>query len=232
MKKQTITIFLLISLIALTILGSAYLSNSDDEDKNQLSNDITESSETSYDDLVESETSIVDIESKVPETSIQESIDSNVTASSQQTKTNTTKNTSSKVVEKNSSVTYSDDEYINRVFVLVNQQRAKYNLPALKYSEKLNYVAKIRAKELSVEFDHNRPNDSNWSTILKSNNIRFSIAAENIAIGYKTPEAVVTKWMDSADHRKNILSPQFKYMGIGKYIDNKNVYTWDQLFVG
>lgn len=42
-------------------------------------------------------------------------------------------------------------------------------------------------------------------------------AAENIALGYRTPRAVVEGWMHSSSHRENILDCTYKATGIGYY---------------
>ncbi|MDJ0690009.1 MAG: CAP domain-containing protein [Xenococcaceae cyanobacterium MO_188.B32] len=50
---------------------------------------------------------------------------------------------------------------------------------------------------------------------------QYSTAAENIAAGYQTPEAVVEAWMGSAGHRANILNPDLTEIGVGyEYLAN------------
>ncbi|MEH7453636.1 CAP domain-containing protein [Gottfriedia acidiceleris] len=39
---------------------------------------------------------------------------------------------------------------------------------------------------------------------------------ENIAHGQTTANEVMTDWMNSTGHRTNIMSPNFKQIGIGK----------------
>lgn len=38
---------------------------------------------------------------------------------------------------------------------------------------------------------------------------------ENIAAGYRTPESVVTAWIASPGHCKILMSPKYKYLGVG-----------------
>jgi uncharacterized protein YkwD len=47
----------------------------------------------------------------------------------------------------------------------------------------------------------------------------YSTAAENVAAGYATPADVMTGWMGSEGHRKNILNADFTEIGIG-YVYN------------
>lgn len=49
---------------------------------------------------------------------------------------------------------------------------------------------------------------------------------ENLAKGYETAEDVVNAWMESPDHRKNILSNNFTTMAVSVVIkDNKKYFT-------
>lgn len=114
--------------------------------------------------------------------------------------------------------------YANQVITIVNQERAKAGLPALKADSELNENAMMRATECAVVFDHKRPDGSQWWTI---NEERCN--GENIAKGQLTPAQVVASWMNSQTHRDNILSKDFKYIGVGCFTKGNNTY-WVQLF--
>ena len=64
----------------------------------------------------------------------------------------------------------------------------------------------------------------------------YSLAAENIAAGYSTPQAVVQGWMNSPGHRDNILNCALQEIGVGYRnleIDTGSVnyhYYWTQVF--
>lgn len=123
----------------------------------------------------------------------------------------------------------SAGDYAEEVLRLVNAEREKNGLSALKINDKLQEAAQVRAEELLTYYDHTRPNGSSCFTVLSEFNISLSAAAENIAAGYYTPEAVVEGWMNSTGHRENILG-NFKYIGIGlAYGGDYGVY-WTQLF--
>ncbi|MNC67305.1 Cysteine-rich secretory protein family protein [compost metagenome] len=57
--------------------------------------------------------------------------------------------------------------------------------------------------------------------------VTYQYAGENIAMGQRTPQEVMTAWMNSAGHRANILSANFNYIGVG--FDNN---YWVQEFIG
>ena len=53
---------------------------------------------------------------------------------------------------------------------------------------------------------------------------------ENIAYGQTSPEMVMDSWMNSPGHRANILNGNYKYIGVGHYVDGTGTNYWVQLF--
>jgi uncharacterized protein YkwD len=111
----------------------------------------------------------------------------------------------------------------------VNQERAKVGLSALTTNTSLTNAANKRAQETVQSFSHTRPNGTNFNTVFKEFNVSYRTAGENIAYGQKTPQEVVTGWMNSPGHRANILNGNFGKIGIGVYKSNGVIY-WSQLF--
>lgn len=116
--------------------------------------------------------------------------------------------------------------YAQEVFELVNAERAKYSLPALKYYTNGQSGANTRAKELMIYFSHNRPDGTKWWTVSSFDRSVCQAGAENIARGHGSPEDVVAAFMASADHRKNILSTAYTHIVVGYYEG-----AWVQIFV-
>jgi putative cell wall-binding protein len=119
---------------------------------------------------------------------------------------------------------------------LVNAERTANSLPALQVDPDLQIGADVRAEEAVRNFDHIRPDGRDWSTIFDE--IFFFPAdggdfwvGENLAYGQSTPSEVVTAWMASEGHRKNILDPDFTRIGVGYYAAGGTHY-WSQLFAG
>ena len=56
-----------------------------------------------------------------------------------------------------------------------------------------------------------------------------NLNASNAAV---SPETVVASWMGSAEHRANILNPDFKYLSVGFVFDPNSTYKtyWSQYF--
>jgi uncharacterized protein YkwD len=103
------------------------------------------------------------------------------------------------------------------VVCLVNQERARYHLPALHEVRKLTTSAQSYTSEMVRDdfFSHTAPNGSTPGARITATGFRWSWAGENIASGYPTPLSVVTGWMQSQGHCYNILAPVFSDIGVG-----------------
>lgn len=121
-----------------------------------------------------------------------------------------------------------------RAAELVNLERKKLGLDELILDEELSNVSRQHSEDMAERgyFDHDTPEGVSPFDRLKQNGIIYSAAAENIAAGQSTPEAAVQSWLNSEGHRKNILNPKYKYMGIGLCVDSSSsyVYYWTQNF--
>jgi uncharacterized protein YkwD len=53
---------------------------------------------------------------------------------------------------------------------------------------------------------------------------------ENIAYGYATPADVMTRWLNSPEHRANIENPTYRAIGVGIARNAKGVYYWTEDF--
>ncbi|MCL2544440.1 MAG: Ig-like domain-containing protein [Clostridia bacterium] len=128
----------------------------------------------------------------------------------------------------------ANQAFVDEVVRLVNVERGRVGKPPLSNGyARLNEAAAVRAEEIAVRFEHTRPNNSSWSTVLTEKGVSFTAAAENIASGYTTPAAVVNGWMNSEGHRANILDERnygLNYIGVG-YVYTAGRHHWVQLFV-
>lgn len=107
------------------------------------------------------------------------------------------------------------------VLCLINEERAAERLPALSKEPRLERAAIEYARLMRERdfFAHEGPDGSTpHSRILAAGYPQDAAGGENLAWGQReasTPSAIVRGWMESEGHRKNILRPQFKYIGIG-----------------
>ena len=121
-------------------------------------------------------------------------------------------------------------DYATQVVELVNIERAKEGLAPLTIDSAITAAAMVRASEIQTSFSHTRPNGSQFSTALKEAGAQYTMAGENIAWGQKTPEAVVTAWMNSPSHRANIMNTNFTRIGVGHVQNAAGTSYWVQLF--
>lgn len=121
--------------------------------------------------------------------------------------------------------------YEEEVVRLVNVERAKYGLSALKINWELSRVARYKSQDMHDNnyFSHTSPTYGSPFDMMKSFGISYRTAGENIAKGYTNPQAVVTGWMNSSGHRANILNSSFTQIGVG-YVASGNY--WTQMFIG
>lgn len=131
-----------------------------------------------------------------------------------QTNNTTTTTTTQYTIVANGATDW-ETAYAYRVLELVNIERAKVGLAPLAFAQNIMNCAQIRAAETVSLFSHTRPDGSSCFTCFTACGVPSGAWGENIAAGYRTPEAVVEGWMNSSGHRANILNGSFKYIGIG-----------------
>lgn len=118
-----------------------------------------------------------------------------------------------------------------RITELVNMHRTEAGLAPVTYSAKLSKAAQVRAVEIEQSFSHTRPDGRYFSTVFAEHGITYRYSGENIAWGQKSPEEVVTAWMNSAGHRANILNAKFTQLGVGYRQNARGVNYFTQLFI-
>jgi len=111
---------------------------------------------------------------------------------------------------------------------LVNDKREANGLEPLEISANLSAKARVKAQDMKKNnyFNHTSPVYGSPFAMMQSLGITYRSAAENIAMGYRTAQAVVNAWMASPSHRANILSTRYDTMGIG-FADG----YWAQWFI-
>ena len=119
----------------------------------------------------------------------------------------------------------------NEVIRLVNDQRAKKGLKALSANWELSRVARYKSQDMvdNRYFSHTSPTYGTPFQMIKAFGLTYRTAGENIAYGQRTPQAVVSTWMDSSGHRANILNASYTQIGVG-YVPNG--HYWTQIFIG
>ena len=121
----------------------------------------------------------------------------------------------------------------DEVVRLVNAERAKNGLPALKANWQAARVARIKSEDMikNKYFSHQSPVYGSPFNMMENFGLKFSSAAENIAKGQRTPQEVMNSWMNSPGHRANILSKAVTEIGVGAAKDANGTLVWTQMFL-
>lgn len=114
----------------------------------------------------------------------------------------------------------------SEMLTAVNKQRRANGCESIQLSDSLNKAAEKRAKELVQSFSHERPDGRSCFTVLEEFGISYFSCGENIAAGQTSVSQVMNSWMNSEGHRANILSNEYRYIGVGRYQN-----YWVQLFM-
>ncbi|MGM0401773.1 MAG: CAP domain-containing protein, partial [Chloroflexota bacterium] len=113
--------------------------------------------------------------------------------------------------------TTSSSDFEQRVIELTNQERVKRGLAPLETSPALMDAARAHSEDMACNdfLDHIGSDGSDPGERISRAGYHWWTYGENVAGGYSTPEDVVNGWMDSDDHRANILNPDYCHIGVG-----------------
>ena len=110
--------------------------------------------------------------------------------------------------------------------------RESWRTTELQYDYALERVAMKRAVEIALSYDHTRPNGTKCFTAYPSG---YMAEGENIAAGYMSAAKVFNGWKEENEsyggqgHRRNMLSSNFKAVGIG-HVVYQGCHYWVQEF--
>ncbi len=97
-----------------------------------------------------------------------------------------------------------------------NNDRENYGFKTLREDPLLAQAARLKAQDMLEKgyFDHYSPEGiSPWYWLQKTG-YKYSVAGENLAIGFFDSEQVHQAWMNSSSHKRNILNPGYEEIGI------------------
>lgn len=114
---------------------------------------------------------------------------------------------------------------------LANETRALYNKPLLTRSEVLDKAATLKGEDMVLKgyFSHDSPEGvTPWHWFNKVG-YTFLFAGENLAVNFTQSANVNNAWLNSPKHRENLLSPDFREIGIattkGTYNDKPTIFV-------
>jgi uncharacterized protein YkwD len=120
------------------------------------------------------------------------------------------------------------------VLELTNVERKNKDLGPLKLSPHLVQVARAHATNMAKQekMEHKLDGKTPFDR-LRDAGYRYARTGENIAAGdpeASTPPLVMKAWMESKNHRDNILQPDFTELGVGTARDRSGRIYYVQVF--
>ena len=112
------------------------------------------------------------------------------------------------------------DVFGQEVLRLSNIERANYGLAPLRWSDNLATASFNHSVDMYENnfFSHTGSDGSDpGQRIRRAGHSRWTMVAENVAAFQRTPDEVVSSWMNSPGHRSNILHNRLVYMGASYY---------------
>lgn len=101
------------------------------------------------------------------------------------------------------------------LLIATNRERTMNNERALQLNAKLNAAAQLKAEDMFRQqyWAHTAPDGTTPWQWFEQVGYRYSSAGENLAKDFHSSGGVVTAWMNSADHRKNVLEGSYTDVG-------------------
>ena len=101
------------------------------------------------------------------------------------------------------------------LFSAANAERARHGLQPLRWDETLHRAAQLHAGEMAAResISHQYPGELDLAGRGKAAGARFTVISENVAEAWSAP-VIHEAWMESPDHRANLLDPRVDSVGI------------------
>ena len=129
------------------------------------------------------------------------------------------------------------------VLRLVNEARGRPRVcgdrafapaPPLAWSDQLAQASLVHSRDMAQRnyFDHVDPGGASVAERAAKTGYRWRVVGENIAAGQGSAKQVVAGWLASPGHCANILSPEFREMGVAYALNPQaalEIY-WTQVF--
>lgn len=102
------------------------------------------------------------------------------------------------------------------IIALTNQERSSQGLNTLNNNSQLAAAALAKANDMFEKqyWDHFGPNGETPWQFIRAAGYNYVYAGENLAKGFQTAEGVHEAWMASPTHKANLLSPNYKDIGV------------------
>lgn len=98
-----------------------------------------------------------------------------------------------------------------------NQQRVNSKETPLQLNNLLTEAAQGKADDMVTRnyWSHNTPDGRTPWSFISATGYQFASAGENLAFGFNSSESIMNGWMNSPEHRINVLDNVFTQVGFG-----------------
>lgn len=110
---------------------------------------------------------------------------------------------------------YSTDISPQVLLAETNNYRTADHEAALELDPKLAAAAQAKANDMAMEnyWSHITPSGVQPWSFITATGYKYEAAGENLAYGFATSTQVMTAWMNSAEHRANVLDADYQDVG-------------------
>ena len=146
--------------------------------------------------------------------------------------TNNNPNTSLNSIESNN-ITADNNYDVEYILNKINYIRNENGIASLTLDDLLTSTAQNKARDMVENnyFSHNSPTYGSPFEMMKNAGVIYKTAGENIA-GNPSIDNAISSFLESENHKKNILSNSYNYIGIGLEKSEKYGYILVLMFVG
>ncbi len=112
-----------------------------------------------------------------------------------------------------------EDDLVAQVIQYTNEYRQQNGCGPVAEHPVLDDVAQRYAVQMAEGdfFAHEAPDGSTLAERIDAVDYRYRVVGENLAAGYSSAQAVVDNWLQSPEHRQNLLNCEFEDIGVGYY---------------
>ena len=102
------------------------------------------------------------------------------------------------------------------IIALTNTARSQAKLEMLRENNLLDQAAQRKAKDMLSRnyFAHTTPDGKRFWTWIDGTGYNYTLAGENLAIDFSTPESAHAALMASPTHKENIMNKRYKEIGV------------------
>lgn len=112
---------------------------------------------------------------------------------------------------------YATDVSATQLLADTNTQRNLNDESSLALNSQLTQAAQNKANDMATRnyWSHNSPDGRTPWTFMNASGYQFAAAGENLAYGFNSSNDIMNGWMNSPEHRTNVLNKVFTQVGFG-----------------